>query len=1208
MTVRERFVIHIDIDADDAARELLGIGQTARRSMNQVERETEQANRALMRQGNILRNMNFGRAGAGVATFTRQLNPAYRGVGMLTAGIGGLTAGLGAFAAIELADSLREINELGDAANKKERAFRSLTRTLGEYHSIMENLRGRTGGILSDADLQSFSTQIVATQVATNRGEMSRILGLGTDLSAVLGKEVDFVLENVMTAILNMSYRRLDQIGLSAAIARNYVNQQVGQGIPRDQAFKVALIEQGEDLAGRNYDVIQQNQTSLDRLSVDIQNRLENTAQGLNRGLVDIAAWLAGEGRFGMDQRVANLRAAGYGGGRTLRGLESPDLPFGTFDAMRYMRERDSLDGLVLSNVPQLRAYQRQSQLSVGATVHPMGYSIMNRDFRAGFANSIRKELGFRGLEDLQAYIGSDFLPGTFALNNLPHGLPEDQVLAALLLGGPNAYGISEASGRVRTGMARESESETDLYRHQVQLAHDWLTRQSYNASSRHLLAGNFEQYQAILGHGALVDELASGVMGTGLSGTANARLMNSQVVQALGILREIEASGLAEMGDAGADHLQGLTNFIAGLEELLLKVDELPSVDEANLASLMGALEPSAGIHNQRLYDLAKMAGLDDAGIEEVFPSYANQRAMGLLYEELMPLLAEMNRLGENTHAWNMFNAVNDRMLSASNQSLTGQDAASHIRKGWNFGDHENWARYEAEGGLASQNVTAMQLARQIFQIERGLGGYASPETYAEMAGLAVEFKSALADARSNPLYPGDGRYDVMEANVDAAMESAKDGAQAFADRALEAEAASERTANEMERAAANAERIQERLSAAFRNSFASATGTEPGVMSVQRDAMLAGADYLPRGERDAYRDAVLRMTGERNEATDILGADGTFPKLQAELVKTFGTQQGLALGAKMFSIGGQLFDQGIAPGTIWPFLMEEIGASVQYTAGRHMTREGFEVYPGETRDDVLRRYPNLSAEDLRPMAATVEQLARGQVVGLSKEEREAAGWGRAGGGLLQPGVYPAQYASYQIPSLLLGDGMSLDRRWAPDPGGAAQMHTVQAGETLSHLAGQYGVPLSQLRKHGDDKGWIYAGQQIPIGPGQWVGGAFSEMMDNLNNIGMPPDETALGDDAGGGFPGMIKAAATHSEGLADNLSDVFDAVTGWNDGDMFDYSSLTSAKEEAEALNELMKKLTRNRWGLKVEVRRGVLSFGDPPESFEGVGNRPS
>ena len=212
------------------------------------------------------------------------------GQGGLTAAVGMARSALGAFGvtlgAIQVVRFAGEMRELGQDVQTARMAFEQLSGGTRQADATLQAMRAATGGIVADLDLMSGANRLLLMNLAGSSEEAARLTAIAVNLGRVMGKDAGQAFEDFSLLLSNRSIPRLDNFGISAAAVRERVEELKEAGYGIEEAFNMAVIEEGEKSVRRLGSAVNDSITSWSKLDTKIQN--------IKQGLSDII-FLAGE-------------------------------------------------------------------------------------------------------------------------------------------------------------------------------------------------------------------------------------------------------------------------------------------------------------------------------------------------------------------------------------------------------------------------------------------------------------------------------------------------------------------------------------------------------------------------------------------------------------------------------------------------------------------------------------------------------------------------------------------------------------------------------------------------------------------------------------------------------------------------------------------------------------------------------------------------
>lgn len=175
---------------------------------------------------------------------------------------------------------------LGDAANRAQTVFTSLTSSMGGYTTNMEALRAATGGIVDDMALQQGATKLLSMGIASTTDEMASLAEMAVKLGSAVGKDATNAMQDFSQMMANNSILRLDNFGISSAAVRAEIARLKDQfgDIDKSEAFKLAVLKVGGEALDRLGAAAQAAETPLNILHTNLQNIAQDFSQNVSTG------------------------------------------------------------------------------------------------------------------------------------------------------------------------------------------------------------------------------------------------------------------------------------------------------------------------------------------------------------------------------------------------------------------------------------------------------------------------------------------------------------------------------------------------------------------------------------------------------------------------------------------------------------------------------------------------------------------------------------------------------------------------------------------------------------------------------------------------------------------------------------------------------------------------------------------------------------
>lgn len=177
------------------------------------------------------------------------------------------------------------------------RSFGNLSESIGSTaDALLTQMHDATLGALSDAESMLSANQMIGMGLAETAQEAAGMAEMAVTLGAAFGKEATPALEQFTLMMANQSILRLDWFGISAAKVRVRILelQAATKGMSREEAFKIAVMEEGRRSMKRVGDVtdntalaISQAQAAIRDLSAEMGTYLLPAARDVAIALRD---------------------------------------------------------------------------------------------------------------------------------------------------------------------------------------------------------------------------------------------------------------------------------------------------------------------------------------------------------------------------------------------------------------------------------------------------------------------------------------------------------------------------------------------------------------------------------------------------------------------------------------------------------------------------------------------------------------------------------------------------------------------------------------------------------------------------------------------------------------------------------------------------------------------------------------------------------
>lgn len=172
------------------------------------------------------------------------------GAGGALGGLGGaVVGGLAGYATIQsarmLAMEVKQWAEYADKVRFTSQAFTLLSGSSAIAASKLAAVKQASGGAIDNLQAMNIANRAGALGMADTAKELERVTRFATVAGKVLGMDTASALDNLALAASNLSFVRLDQMGVSASATRVIFNELRGE-LGDNKAFLEAVLQVGE--------------------------------------------------------------------------------------------------------------------------------------------------------------------------------------------------------------------------------------------------------------------------------------------------------------------------------------------------------------------------------------------------------------------------------------------------------------------------------------------------------------------------------------------------------------------------------------------------------------------------------------------------------------------------------------------------------------------------------------------------------------------------------------------------------------------------------------------------------------------------------------------------------------------------------------------------------------------------------------------------
>lgn len=225
--------------------------QSVRLASDQARQETQAAQAKVRAEQDALRlrQQQANVAAAEARQARAQSAPTGGGMSGL-AGLGGMAAG--ALATVGIGLGVREIVQTGTAMaslniqlTRSRQAFEALSGSGEEAERRLAAIQRASANTMTSLESMNLANRMTALGMANSAGEMETAVAAARKIAVVMGTDTIGAIENLALAASNLSFMRLDQMGISATQVRERMAQLRSENseLGKEQAFLQAALQ-----------------------------------------------------------------------------------------------------------------------------------------------------------------------------------------------------------------------------------------------------------------------------------------------------------------------------------------------------------------------------------------------------------------------------------------------------------------------------------------------------------------------------------------------------------------------------------------------------------------------------------------------------------------------------------------------------------------------------------------------------------------------------------------------------------------------------------------------------------------------------------------------------------------------------------------------------------------------------------------------------
>lgn len=209
--------------------------------------------------------------------------------GFFGGGIGGAVAGgLAGYLTVQgiqqIAQQTVAFAEFGTQVRRTEASFKILSGSASEAEARINAIKAAGGGAVSELQAMELANQAVSLHLASTAQEFGNLTKAGREIALVspVIHDVQGAISELGSAAANLSYRRLDQLGLSATEVKDRIKelQAANSGLDDSQAFLQASIETLDKKYGDLLKTQEAQASGVERLKVAWDDLWASIAKG----------------------------------------------------------------------------------------------------------------------------------------------------------------------------------------------------------------------------------------------------------------------------------------------------------------------------------------------------------------------------------------------------------------------------------------------------------------------------------------------------------------------------------------------------------------------------------------------------------------------------------------------------------------------------------------------------------------------------------------------------------------------------------------------------------------------------------------------------------------------------------------------------------------------------------------------------------------
>lgn len=197
-------------------------------------------------------------------------------------------AALASFATVETAKAVYQLAQLGAQSQRTTQAFENISGGTAQAEANLAAMERATRGAMSEMEMMANANKLLQMGLADSSEELATVTEMATRLGASMGMDAAQAMDDFAAMLANKSIPRLDQFGIASGRVRERWNE-LKKAVGDDEAFKLAVMEEGRAALERLGPAVDDNQLAFERLEATLQDIKVEIGERLTPVLADAA-------------------------------------------------------------------------------------------------------------------------------------------------------------------------------------------------------------------------------------------------------------------------------------------------------------------------------------------------------------------------------------------------------------------------------------------------------------------------------------------------------------------------------------------------------------------------------------------------------------------------------------------------------------------------------------------------------------------------------------------------------------------------------------------------------------------------------------------------------------------------------------------------------------------------------------------------------